>query len=153
MKKITKSYLLTNVPNTGNLDSPTLLRITIAPEFTKVDFGYSTFHNIYTNGGWIQISPETYLKSKKGKDMYKIINVDGISFSPNKHYFESHRDWQYYSLYFEPIPFEDGVFEIIEPEFIGDKEFLKAAKQISGGTFDFFDIQIDTRKAIEIMKN
>jgi hypothetical protein len=153
MKKMTKSYLLTNVPNTGNLDSPTLLRITIAPEFTKVDFGFSTFNSIYSNGGWIQMSPETYLKSVTKQRVYKIINADGISFSPKKHYFESHRDWQFYSLYFEPIPFEDDVFEIIEPEFTEDKESIEAANEISGENFDFFDIQVETSKAIQMMMN
>jgi hypothetical protein len=151
MKKMNKSYILTNVSHVGDSDNPKLLRITISPEHTKVDFGYSTFNSVFTNGGWIQISPETYLKSLKSKRVYSLLNAEGISFSPKKHYFESLRDWQFYSLYFEPIPFEDGTFQIIEPEFMGDKEHLKAVNQISGGNFDFYDIQIDVRHAIQII--
>jgi hypothetical protein len=150
MKKSTKSYLFPHVPNEGISDNPTLLRITITPSFTKVDFGYSTFNSIYNNGGWIQISPETYMRERNGKKVYKLLNTNGISFSPNKHYFESQRDWQFYSLYFEAIPQEDGVYEIIEPEFMEDKEEISAAHHVSGENFDFFNIQIDMVKAVQI---
>jgi len=151
MKKSIKSYLFPQVPNRGRLDNPVLLRVTLLPDATKVDFGYSTFKSVYSNGGWIQISPETHLVSLHNQRKFKLINVKGISMSPTKHYFESQRDWQYYSLYFEPIPVEDGSYDLIEPEFIADREALKAVNQVSGGTFDFYDIQIDMQKAIQIM--
>jgi hypothetical protein len=151
MKKISKSYMLSNVPYIGESDNPKLLRITITPAHTKIDFGYSTFKSVFNNGGWIQISPETYLMDYSGKRQYALLNAEGISFSPKKHYFESMRDWQYYSLYFEPIPLEDGLYKIIEPEFMADKEELKAANHISGGNFDFYEIEIDTRKAVQMM--
>ncbi len=150
MKKTTKSYLFSQVPNEGVSDNPTLLRITITPAYTKVDFGYSTFNSIYSNGGWIQISPETYMQAMNGKRQYKLLNAEGISFSPNKHYFESLRDWQFYSLYFESIPAEDGIYEIIEPEFMGDKEEIMAAHHVSGENFDFFHIHLDMQKAIQM---
>jgi len=151
MKKSPKSYLFSNVPNEGRSDNPKLLRITITPTHTKVDFGYSTFKSIYTNGGWIQISPETYILSLGNKQKFKLINTKGISLSPNKHYFESLRDWQYYSLYFEAIPFEDGQYNIIEPEFMGDKEELEAVNHVSGGNCDFYNIEIEVRKGMQIM--
>jgi hypothetical protein len=153
MKKQTKSYVFPNVPNEGISDNPTLLRITISPIHTKVDFGYSTLNSIYTNGGWIQISPETYMASKDQKRKYKLLNIEGISFSPKKHYFESLRDWQFFSLYFQPIPLEDGIYEIIEPEFMDDKDEIEAANEVSGENFDFFNIQIDMQYAIQIREN
>jgi hypothetical protein len=153
MKKQTKSYIFSNVPNDGISDNPTLLRITITPMHTKVDFGYSTFNSIYTNGGWIQISPETFMASKNQNRNYKLLNVEGISLSPKKHYFQSLRDWQFYSLYFEPIPLEDGTYEIIEPEFMDDKDEIEAANQVSGENFDFFNIQIEMKNALQIREN
>jgi hypothetical protein len=151
MKKTIKSYLFPQVPNKGRSDNPVLLRITLLPDATKVDFGYSTFKSIFSNGGWIQISPETHLVSLTDKRKFKLLYVKGISMSPTKHYFESLRDWQYYSLYFEAIPVQDGVYDLIEPEFIADKEALKAVNHVSGGNFDFYGIQIDMQKAIQIM--
>jgi hypothetical protein len=96
-------------------DNPILLRLTQTQEFTKVDFGYTTT-NKYINGGWIKMSPDTYIEDTVTQKRYKMLNASGITISPNKHNFQSNKDWQYYSLYFEPLPQKDCTINLIEKE-------------------------------------
>ena len=42
--------------------NPILLRINLFPELTKIDFGYITTDK-YNNGGWIKISPDTFIEN------------------------------------------------------------------------------------------
>jgi hypothetical protein len=95
--------------------NPILLRVLLTPEFTKVDFGYTTT-NIYFRGGWIKISPNTFIENTITKKRYKMINASGITIAPKKHNFKSNKDWQYYSLYFEPIEHKDSIINVIEVE-------------------------------------
>lgn len=92
-----------------------LYRITLTPNYTKLDFGYTTTSK-YVNGGWIKIAPDTYIEDTLSKKRYRMINATGITISPNKHNFQSHKDWQYYSLFFEPLEQKDCVINIIEVE-------------------------------------
>lgn len=96
-------------------DNPILFRLTQTLEFTKVDFGYTTT-NKYINGGWIKMAPDTYIEDILTKKRYKMVSASGITISPNKHNFQSNRDWQYYSLYFEPMPQIDRMINLIEVE-------------------------------------
>lgn len=96
-------------------DNPILLRLTQTQEFTKVDFGYTTT-NKYINGGWIKMAPDTYIEDTLTTKRYRMLNATGITISPNKHNFQSHKDWQYYSLYFEPMPQIDRIINLIEVE-------------------------------------
>jgi hypothetical protein len=40
----------------------------------------------------------------------------GIPLSPQKMNFESTEDWQYFSLYFEPIPKQNCIVDLVEAE-------------------------------------
>jgi hypothetical protein len=95
--------------------NPILLRVLLTPEFTKVDFGYTTT-NIYFRGGWIKMAPNTFIENTTTKKRYKMINASGITIAPKKHNFKSNKDWQYYSLYFEPIEHKDSIINVIEVE-------------------------------------
>ena len=95
--------------------NPILLRMLLTPEYTKVDFGYTTT-NKYIKGGWIKMAKETFIENVATKKRYKMIKAEGITIAPQKHNFQSNKDWQYYSLFFEPMEQKDGIINLIEIE-------------------------------------
>ncbi len=96
-------------------ENPKLLRVIVTHEFTRIDFGYTTPW-YYEKGGWIRISPDTYLQREATFEKFKLIDAFGISISPNRVDFESTEDWRFFSLYFEPIPKKEGTYNLIEAE-------------------------------------
>jgi hypothetical protein len=117
--------------------NPVLLRINLFPEFTKVDFGYTTSDKYY-NGGWIKISPDTFIEDTVTKERYTLTNATGITIAPAKRNFESKKDWQYFSLFFPPIKQKDTLINIIEK--------VKGNKN----EFNYFNIELKMADGIEI---
>lgn len=118
-------------------DNPILLRISLLPEVTKIDFGYVTT-NKYSNGGWIKIAPETFIENTVTKECFVLTNAVGITIAPAKRNFESKKDWQYFSLYFPPLPQKDCTLNIIEK--------IKGNKN----NFNYYDVALKMENAIEI---
>lgn len=117
--------------------NPILLRISLSPELTKIDFGYTTTDK-YDNGGWIKISPDTFIENSQTKKRYTMTNATGITIAPALRNFESKKDWQYFSLFFPPIPQKDCVLNIIEVE---------------NGTpndFNYYDIELKMVDGVEV---
>ena len=71
--------------------NPVLLRINLFPEVTKIDFGYITTDK-YINGGWIKISPDTYIENVVTKERYVMTKAIGITVAPALRNFESKKD-------------------------------------------------------------
>lgn len=117
--------------------NPILLRMLVTPEFTKVDFGYTTT-NKYIRGGWIKMAKETFIENVATKKRYKMIKATGITIAPQKHNFQSNKDWQYYSLFFEPIEQKDAVINLIEKE--------KGTKN----DFNYYNIKLKLENGIEV---
>lgn len=137
MKPQKKKYILHPRVIKNYRGNPDLLRIHLTPEHTKVDFGYVA-KDLYINGGWIRIAPETFIENKVTKQRYTLINAENIPLAPMHHYFETKKDWRYFSLYFPPLPQKDCVINIIEVE---------------NGTpndFNYYNIEIKMGEAIEI---
>lgn len=118
--------------------NPVLLRINLFPEFTKVDFGYTTTDKYY-NGGWIKISPDTFIEDILTKERYTLTNATGITIAPAKRNFESKKDWQYFSLFFPPIKQKDTLINIIEK--------VKGNKN----EFNYYNIELKMADGIEMM--
>lgn len=118
--------------------NPILLRINLFPEFTKIDFGYKTT-NKYINGGWIKISPETFIENIDTNQRYIMTNATGITIAPAKRNFESKKDWQYYSLYFPPMIQKDTTINIIEK--------VKGNKT----NFNYYNIPLKMQDGIEVL--
>ena len=95
--------------------NPILLRISLFPESSKIDFGYTTTEK-YDYGGWIKISPNTFIENASSKKRYTMTNAVGITIAPALRNFQSKKDWQYFSLFFPPIPQKDCVLNIVEEE-------------------------------------
>ena len=118
--------------------NPILLRINLFPELTKIDFGYITTDKYY-NGGWIKISPDTFIEDTVTKERYTLTNATGITIAPAKRNFESKKDWQYFSLFFPPIKQKDTLINIIEK--------VKGSKN----DFNYYNIELKMADAIEIL--
>jgi hypothetical protein len=58
----TTGYIISNPHHTGINSNLQLLRITVTNIETKVDFGYQAT-NFFINGGWIKISPHTFIRA------------------------------------------------------------------------------------------
>lgn len=130
--------LLFNVNKKGHArDNPDLLRIILSPNFTKIDFGY-TAKEVYVNGGWIRIAPETFIEIRETQKRFVLDRTEGIPISPEHHYFESKKEWRYFSLYFPSIPQTNCNMNIIEIE--------------NGSTndFNYHNITLDMKEGIEV---
>ena len=100
----------------GPKQNPVLLRVILGPDFTRLDFGYTTPW-YYVKGGWIKIAPTTYLQLQSTKAKFALKDASGITLAPKRKHFESTADWQFFSLYFEPLPKEPTlIFNMIESE-------------------------------------
>jgi hypothetical protein len=117
--------------------NPVLLRINLFPDLTKIDFGYTTT-DMYINGGWIKISPDTFIENVVTKERYVMTNATGITIAPALRNFESKKDWQYFSLFFPPIKQKDALINIIE--------VLNGNKN----DFNYYNIELKMADAIEI---
>jgi len=120
--------------------NPILLRISLLPELTKIDFGYITTDK-YNKGGWIKISPDTFIENVLTKERYKLTNATGITIAPAKRNFESKKDWQYFSLFFPPIKQKDTLINIIEK--------VKGNKN----NFNYYNIELKMTDGIEFFDN
>lgn len=96
-------------------DNPSILRITLTDQFTKIDFGHVA-NDYYYKGGWIRIHKDTSIRVKETGECYKLTKADNIPITPEQHHFESEKDWQFFSLYFEPLPKVDCTFDLIEED-------------------------------------
>ena len=117
--------------------NPVLLRINLFPEVTKIDFGYITTDK-YINGGWIKISPDTYIENVVTKERYVMTKAIGITVAPALRNFESKKDWQYFSLFFPPIKQKDTLINIIE--------VLNGNKN----DFNYYNVELKMADGIEI---
>jgi hypothetical protein len=96
-------------------DNPKVLRVILDRELTRIDFGYNATRK-YIKGGWIRMSPRTYVQVQGSPEKFLLKETTGITIAPKKVVFQSVKDWQFFTLYFEPIPQKDCVINIIEEE-------------------------------------
>jgi len=79
----------------------------------RIDFIYRA-SNRYINGGWVQISPYTYVCCSASSARYPMLKAENIPISPQKHYFRKQGEPLAYSLFFErPAP-DTVCIDIIE---------------------------------------
>lgn len=136
IKKNKKIVFNLNIIGHGE-SNPILLRISLYPEITKIDFGYVTTDK-YNYGGWIKIAPETFIENTVTKERFVLTNAVGITLAPAKRNFESNKDWQYFSLYFPAIPQKDCTLNIIEK--------IKGNKN----DFNYYNVALKMENAVEI---
>jgi hypothetical protein len=134
------TYLIHPILNESESKSnPKLLRIHLDKSFTRLDFGYAT-HSYYVKGGWFNISPKTFLKVNDKEEIFKLLRAEGITYAPKKHFFESNKDWAFFSLYFEAIPMKSCSIDMIE------------SKKPTFNNFNYYGIQIELEDRIEVIE-
>ena len=136
MEKYTDSILFEI--KVSEKQNPKMLRVVLTENYTRIDFGYTTPW-FYEKGGWITISPDTYLRLKDLESRFILTNTEGIAISPKRLDFESTQDWQFFSLYFEPIPRTDCVFDMIESD--------KPTKN----DFNYYGVELNYRNGMELV--
>jgi hypothetical protein len=119
--------------------NPKVLRILISKDFTRIDFGYTTPW-YYDKGGWIKISSKTYLQIEGSNEKYELKNAAGIAVAPKRINFESTEDWQFFTLYFEPIPQKDCTLNMIE------------AEKPTPNDFNYYGIVLKMKEGVEVLK-
>lgn len=119
--------------------NPVLLRILLYPDYTKVDFGYTT-SELYVKGGWVKIAGNTYIENTATKERVSLVRAEGITIAPEKKKFTSKKDWQYYSLYFGPLEQQDQTLHIIEKE------------KGSANDFNYYNIELKMAEAAELIE-
>jgi len=93
-------------------EAPQILRIILDDLATQIDFGYSsTWKNEY---GTIEISPQTFIKVQGTTRKFLLIKTINIPIAPEGMKSFSRHDWIVFTLFFDPIPVEECVFDIIE---------------------------------------
>ena len=134
-----KNTLLFTVNKKGHAQSnPDLLRIILDTEYTKIDFGY-TAKEMYIKGGWIRMEQNTFIEIKETGKRYVLTQAIGIPINPEHHYFESKKEWRYFSLYFPAIPQTDCMINIIEIE------------NGSKNDFNYYDIELKMENGLEVL--
>lgn len=118
-------------------DTLQLVRITINEFSTRLDFGYQ-MDPMYDSDWWINIDPNTHLISSVGKRKFRMQDQKNISVAPAKTTYESRTDWQFFSLFFAPLPLVDQTISLIEFE-LEDKD-----------GFNMFDIQLRLIDSYEV---
>jgi hypothetical protein len=113
--KSSEPILFEIAENKDITDNPKVLRVILDPKFTRIDFGYNATRK-YFKGGWIRMSPKTYVQVQGFSEKFLLKETTGITIAPKKVVFQSVKDWQFFTLYFEPIPQKDCVINIIEEE-------------------------------------
>lgn len=137
MSKQIKDLLFHASASSGK-DNPTLLRVVLGEQTTRLDFGYVA-SNYYIKGGWITISPQTYLQLKGDTKRYTLKEASGIAQAPVKLEFKSTKDYQFFSLHFGALPQQDLIFDMIE-NLHGDHT-----------DFNYFGIEIRLKDGVEVL--
>ncbi len=70
---------------------------------------------------------------------YSLLEAEGIAISPNRINFQSKADWQFFSLYFESIPNEDCILDMIESENPTENDF------------NYYGIELNSKKGLELV--
>ena len=134
-KQINNTYVVQPIFEEQFKKNPVILRVVLSYEFTRIDFGYAAPW-IYNKGGWIHIAPQTFIQVKSINERFKLTKAINIPIAPDRIDFESTEDWRVFSLYFEPIPINDCMIDIIEDENPDEKNFnyynieLKNVKEV-----------------------
>ena len=120
--------------------NPTILRIILSEEHVQIDMGYAA-PDIYYKGGWIQISPLTYLHLHGSDKRFKLLQTRNITLAPTKVNFKSETDWCVFSLFFEPLPLRNCVIDIIENP------------HPTPNDFNYYGIEVSYIDSVELMSN
>jgi len=147
-KENKKGIVIINPSHKNNLNNnPQLLRVTLTPKETKIDFGYQTEPD-YDKGGWVRLNPNTFIRPVGSAKKYTLINATNIPLVPEQLNFNSNQDSLYFSLVFPALP--DGV-EVIDMLETQEGEKAKTgfiAPDTIQYDYNFFQIKLNEKNKI-----
>ena len=141
----TKGFIISNPVHQRINDNIQLLRITVTPLETKVDFGYQAT-SYYINGGWIKINPKTFIRVRGTNKKLILTNATNIPYGPEKLHFNSSIEWRYFSLHFPPLIEETIAYTPMMSEKQASNKFIIDLIENENGTendFNFYGINLD----------
>jgi hypothetical protein len=106
----------------AKINSLQLLRITLTERTTRLDLGYQANDEFYSRW-WINIYRETHLLTSASDRKFHMQDQKDIVTAPNKVFYESRTDWQFFSLFFAPLPLVDQHISMIESEKLDKNNF------------------------------
>jgi hypothetical protein len=90
-------------------------------------------YEIFQQGGWANISPNTYLLNRESNERLKLIYTENIPLAPHRHFFRHPKDCLHFTLLFKKIPETWKTFCLYEETALGDGFFVsEIAKNKSG---------------------
>jgi hypothetical protein len=99
-----------------------LLSISEEEGFTRIDFIY-TAPKRYTNGGWVQMHPDCFIRPCGSSTQLKLVKAVNIPIAPTKYIFKKINEVLCYTLYFPALPSGTTAIDIIESESPGENWF------------------------------
>jgi hypothetical protein len=138
MKKM-QTKIIVNPQYAEHSSGPTLLRILLSKDYTKVDFGYQATA-YYIKGGWVKIAKDTCILCKKTNKKYLMERAENIPVAPNRHHFNTIKDWLYYSLYFPPLDEKCTLIDLLE------------ANPGKPNDFNYYNIKLDQKDWINVVE-
>lgn len=137
-RKKSAKYLLSEPAYKADSVQARLLRIELSADYTKVDFGYQTT-SYFSKGGWVRLNKGTFIRLQATGQKLTLVRADNIPIAPVHHYFNTKKDWLYFSLWFPPIPLKDSKIDLIE------------AEPGTPDDFNYRDIKIETKNFLELL--
>lgn len=116
-----------------------LLRVTLNEFTTRLDFGYQ-MDTMYDYDWWINIDPNTHLLTSASTKKFRMQDQLNIATAPNKNMYKARTDWQFFSLFFAPLPPEDQKISLIE--------FETATRT----GFNMYDIELKLKDSMEMKR-
>ena len=113
--------------------------VSIDDNYTRIDFIYISPKH-YTNGGWVQICGEAFIRPSGTDKKYYLIKSINIPIAPNKHYFKKSGQLLQFSLLFPALPKTVTEIDIIE-------------KLAPGSYFNFFRVGLTKNQPLLICLN
>ncbi len=116
-----------------------LLRVTLNEFTTRLDFGYQ-MDTMYDYDWWINIDPNTHLLTSASTKKFRMQDQLNIATAPNKNMYKARTDWQFFSLFFAPLPPEDQKISLIEFE------------TTTRTGFNMYDIELQLKDSMEMKR-
>jgi hypothetical protein len=117
-----------------------VLRISDEEEFTRIDFIY-TAPKRYTNGGWVQMHPDCFIRPCGSSTQLKLVKAVNIPIAPSKYFFKKINEVLCYTLYFPALPTGTTSIDIIESESFDEN------------WFNFYGVSLEQIKSDRIQVN
>ena len=87
------------------------------------------------NGGWANISPNTYLINRQSNDRLKLIYAENIPYAPHRYFFRNSNDCLNFTLLFQKIPETWQTFCLYEETNLGDGFFVAEVPKNKSGVY------------------